>query len=459
MSPSFSHPEMNPTETLDALRDSTEAFIAFQNLTPDGFMLFDAVRDNAGVIIDFRWTFVNPAAARIVNRDAGDLLGKRLLDEIPHNREEGLFAAYAKVMETGTTWYNEFRYDHDGITGWFRTTAAKANDKLALSFADITEIHKEQERAKRLLDGVIAFVGVLSPEGILQDANEPAVTASGLERSALIGTPFWDCYWWNFDPAGQERLRQAVAAAARGERVRYDAEIRVVGDHRIWIDFQMVPVMNADGVVTEIIPSGVDITERKQAEAQRELLMNELSHRVKNTLATIQSIAGQTIRTAATTDEFRASFSARLRSIAASHDLLVASHHETASLAALINNQVRSYAANEDQLKLVGEDKLLDGDVAHGLGLVLHELATNASKYGALSVPTGTVTISWDVQESAETRTLSLNWIESGGPPVTPPTRQGFGTRLIERSLASDNDDVAITYAPDGVQCRLELEL
>ena len=315
------------------------------------------------------------------------------------------------------------------------------------------------ERVRKVMDSVLAFVGVLSTDGTLLEANEPAVQAAGVGRDELIGRPFWDCYWWSFSEETQARLRAAVATAATGERVRYDAEVRVAGDGRIWIDFQLVPMLDEHGRVVELIPSGVDITERKHAEAHREFLLRELSHRVKNTLASIQSMAGQTLRGTSSPDEFRTTFGARLRAIAASHDLLVESNHENVRLLDLIRGQVGPYAADDARLVLEGDDLVLPGESAHALGLILHELATNAAKYGALSAPEGVVRIAWRAWDRSDMPGLAIDWRETGGPSVEVPERRGFGTRLIERSLATEGGSGSIDYAPEGVHARLELGL
>ncbi len=154
------------------------AFLAFHDMTPDGFMMFRPVRE-AGKIVDLEWTFVNKAAGNIIGREPAELIGKHLLVEMPGNKDEGLFDAYTRVIETGQTWQNEFHYDHGDITAWFRTTATKSGDGLALSFADISESRAGEERLKSLIDGVLAFVGVLSLDGILLEANEPAIAAAG----------------------------------------------------------------------------------------------------------------------------------------------------------------------------------------------------------------------------------------------------------------------------------------
>jgi two-component system, sensor histidine kinase PdtaS len=138
---------------------------------------------------------------------------------------------------------------------------------------DVTEARRAQavlearaDDVRRVLDGVIAFVGRLDPDGTLTEANQPAIDAGGIRREDVIGRKFWDCYWWSFSEASQARLRAAVARAAGGEAQRYDAEIRVTGDGRMWIDFQLIPQRGADGRVIEIVPSAVDITERRRAE-------------------------------------------------------------------------------------------------------------------------------------------------------------------------------------------------
>lgn len=142
--------------------------------------------------------------------------------------------------------------------------------RLVLStVVDVTDAHRAQRRiesserfTRRVLDGVLAFVGVLSLDGTLLEANQPAIDAAGLPREAFIGKPFWDAYWWSHDPAVQARLREAVERAGRGEVVRYDVEIRVANEGRLWIDFQLAPLRNSQGEVTHLVPSATDLSQR-----------------------------------------------------------------------------------------------------------------------------------------------------------------------------------------------------
>ncbi|MCI4646132.1 MAG: PAS domain S-box protein [Hyphomonadaceae bacterium] len=445
-----------------ALEESEARFRAVQETSPDGFMTFEAVRDKSGTICDLRWTYINAAAERIVGRSADDLNGKLLLEEMPGNREEGLFDAYVQVIETGQTWQNEFRYDHDGIKAHFHTTAARAGNGLAVSFADITALRHSEERLRRVLNNVVAFIGVLSLDGTLLVANEPALAAADLTREDVIGKPFWDCFWWNYSEESKNLIREAVRRAAEGETVRFDAEIRVANNVPMHIDFQLAPNYDDSGEIIDLIPSGVDITERKRAEKHREMLLQELSHRVKNTLATVQAMAGHTMRTSSDFESFQTAYRGRLQAIARCHELLVATNHTKVNLRSLIETQIRALTRDDGtSLEICGKPLVLGGEAAHAFGLVLHEMATNAAKYGALSTPKGKVHISWgDSLGDDGIKCIEIIWKESGGPPVMPPKKRGFGSLLIEQSLSHGlGGTTSISYAQSGLDARFRLPL
>ena len=448
---------------------------------------------------------------------------------------------------------------------------------------EVTEARRAQaalearaDDVRRILDGVIAFVGRLDPDGTLTEANQPAIDAAGIAREDVIGRKFWDCFWWSFSDASQARLKTAVADAARGEAQRYDVEIRVAGDGRMWIDFQLIPQRNAEGHVIEIIPSAVDITERRRAEealrtnldrlrtilttaqvgiaiahadggvteanrsfldmigrtvrelrageidwrdhvsldtalawrrllrdrtlgplemtlrrrdgreiptlasaglldtprrelvgffldrtrqeadaAHRELLLLELKHRVKNMLATAQAIARQTARHHEG-DALVETFTGRLHAMARAHDLITERNTGEVCLRDLILAQVGPYATRDGQIDWGGPPMQVPADVANSFGLVLHELATNAAKYGALSVSDGSVSVRWQAEAAGER--VRILWTERGGPPVTPPRRRGFGTTLIESSLShAHGGELALAYDPAGFRADMSL--
>lgn len=226
-----------------------------------------------------------------------------------------------------------------------------------------------------------------------------------------------------------------------------------------FLDFIYQPMRGRDGRIWGVFVEGSDMTDRVLAERQQKLLVDELNHRVKNVLATVQAIAAQTLRTNPDPAEFREAFESRLVGLSATHDLLTATSWRSASLRDVVLVEFRPYGA--ERYVLEGPHVDLAPAEALALGLVFHELATNAAKYGALSTPEGCVEVRWSVSGAVETgRTLSLDWEERGGPPVRPPERRGFGSRLIERSLKGPLQGHAqLVFAPDGLCCHVDLPL
>lgn len=209
-----------------------------------------------------------------------------------------------------------------------------------------------------------------------------------------------------------------------------------------------------DGAVVGAVSVSLDISERKRSDVQRQLLINELNHRVKNTLATVQSIALQTLRGAASTAEARDALSDRLVALAKVHDVLTRESWEGADLRDIVANATEPHGGAE-RFSLDGPPVWLSPALSLSLSLALHELATNAAKYGALSHEGGRVTIAWQVAEAR----LTLRWAESDGPPVKPPTREGFGSRLIRSLSAEIGATATVDYAPQGVICVIEAPL
>jgi two-component sensor histidine kinase len=197
----------------------------------------------------------------------------------------------------------------------------------------------------------------------------------------------------------------------------------------------------------------VDVSERKANEDQLRLLLRELTHRSKNLLAVIHAIARQTASRTRSVEDFLDRFSARLCAIGCSHDLLIADNWQGASLRMLVEQQLGEHAEQfGETIAIEGEDVMLKPEAVHNLGLALHELATNAQKYGSLSDPRGQVRIEWQFCEEASK--LKLVWQERGGPPVTPPQRSGFGRAMIETVIGQALEgDVSLSFPPKGVRC------
>lgn len=328
------------------------------------------------------------------------------------------------------------------------------------------ERRASEDRLRRVIDNLFAFVGLLSLEGTLIEANKAPLEAAGLTREDVIGRRFWDCPWWTWSPDVVSRLRLAIAEAAAGETVRYDAEIMVKHGQHVIIDFQIAPLRDAEGQITHLVPSGIDITERKQREEHIHLLMREITHRSKNLLAVIQAMARQSRIGSRTVQEFESRFSARLQALAASHDLLVQRNWHGVSLADMVRSQLGHLVDQRaSRIKIDGPYVVVAPEAAQNIGMALHELSTNAAKYGALSVSQGRVEVSWcvgvagsDGPEGAGANggDLEITWVERGGPRVEPPASKGFGHVVMEHVAARAlNGHSTLTFAPDGVRWSL----
>ena len=256
----------------------------------------------------------------------------------------------------------------------------------------------------------------------------------------------------------EDRQGQADAVAqAVANRTDLHVEYRAIwpdGSER-WIRISGRTRTGADGQLS-IVGVSQDVTERRLADERQALLLHELNHRVKNTLATVQSVASLTRRSAENSDP-RAwnAFIDRLHGLAKTHDLLTASQWQGALLEDVLKNELEPYQdAMRQRIRLRGPRINLQPSAVLALGLAIHELATNAIKYGSLSVPDGKVHVMWAVTAGHNPPALLVEWVESGGPPVKQPERQGFGTKLIQRGLAQQlGGEIKLDFAPGGGRC------
>ncbi|CAN7239796.1 PAS domain-containing protein [Phenylobacterium sp. LjRoot219] len=256
------------------------------------------------------------------------------------------------------------------------------------------------------------------------------------------------------------RVAGEAAAADASRRKRNELEYRIRRPDGAVRNVVSVSdrMLGPDGRIQRVVGVFDDVTERRRAEQRQRMLINELNHRVKNTLATVQSIAAQTLRAAPDLPSARASFEARLLALAAAHDLLNAESWHGALLPDVVASAMAPFESRQrPQISRSGPPVWLTPQQALGFSMALHELATNAVKYGALSGPDGRVTIHWSRQEDDE---LVLSWAEQGGPPVVPPDRPGFGSRLLQRSLARElAGEAALTFAPEGVRWQIRFKM
>jgi two-component sensor histidine kinase len=251
-----------------------------------------------------------------------------------------------------------------------------------------------------------------------------------------------------------------VQRAARGEEVsNFEEEVRFNDSTSRYLFGNATPLRDADGNPCGAVSAFVDITARKKAEEQRDLLVAELNHRVKNTLATVISIAQQSFSRNSNVDEARRSFAARIRALAKTHSRLAEANWSGVSFEAMLLDELGPYFHEDGgNVRISGPPVEFSAKGALTLGMAIHELATNAAKHGALSTRSGSVDVAWTVD--AEDERLRIRWTETGGPTVRPPARSGFGRLLLERALASDlAGDVQLDFAEDGLKCALAIPL
>lgn len=292
-------------------------------------------------------------------------------------------------------------------------------------------------------------------DGVVTSWNAGAMRIFGYSAEEMIGRSIK-----RIIPAElQAEEDDILARLRRGERIDHFDTVRVAKDgRRVQISLTVSPVRDSAGVIVGASKVGRDVGERKRHEEMQRLLLNELNHRVKNTLATIQAIASQSMRRAADPGEFVTSFNGRVKALAGAHDLLVQSQMRGTALLDLMRQQVALGPEDGTRLSFSGPDVTLEPRIAVQLALVLHELATNARKYGALSVPEGRLEVVWTLRADGE-RVLALSWTESGAPGVRAPESRGFGTTLIERSLGSNGGTAMMDYSADGLRCSITLPL
>jgi two-component sensor histidine kinase len=243
---------------------------------------------------------------------------------------------------------------------------------------------------------------------------------------------------------------------ASGEAKRTEVPLEDAPGIR-WHDLHIEPLRNEAGEVVGLTCASVDVTERKEGEAHLRLLLRELTHRSKNLLAVIQAMARQTARHSGSVDSFLTQFAARLQALAASHDLLVRESWYGASLGELIRSQLGGYLeGSANQVSIEGPSIALKPEAAQNLGLALHELAVNAAEFGALSVPSGRVSITWSQRDGGDDNSVELDWQERLGPKVKIRRRKGFGSMVIERNLARALDaEVNLDFDPSGLRCHI----
>jgi PAS domain S-box-containing protein len=427
----------------------------------------------------WRFTYINRAAESYFGIPRQEMLERVLWDIFPNSRGTELKQRYEEVCASGVP--ASFEADSVGMPGrYLEFHVFPYNGGLGVSFRDWTErrrieeeLRESEARLSSLADNVPAcMVYQLSDAAEFQNRrliylSKTCERLTGVPAEEVQANP---ALLYNLVlPEYRERML-AMELEAYKARKSFDMEIEMwharTGEIR-WHRLVVTPRLLSNGsYIWDALQ--VDITDHKRAEEHLRLMINELNHRVKNTLATVQSLAAQSfhqlgLRGAGDLDSARSAFEARLFALARGHDVLTRENWESASLADVIDQACapyRNHPGEVSRIEAEGPDLRVTPSMVLSLSMALHELCTNALKYGSLGASGGGIRISWSVAAASTGPRLNMRWEEHGGPPVTLPTRTGFGSRLIQYGLARElNGTVRLVYDPGGVVCTIDVPL
>jgi PAS domain S-box-containing protein len=450
-----------------ALRESEVRYHSLFNSIDEGFCVIEKIEGGAGDAVDFRYLEANPACA--TQSGMSGMVGKTIRQALP-DEPEGWCFLYDTVLSTG----KPIRFERELVSHgrMLELYAFRVEDKthrrVAVIFKDITErkraeavLRESEERFHTLFE--LGPVGVYSCDasGAIQNFNHRAAELWGRLPALEDANERFCGSFKLFRPDGNfmphEQCPMAEVISGKISEAR-DAEVLIErpDGSEVSVVVNIRPLKNERGEITGAINCFYDITERKEAERRQQFLMNELAHRSKNLLAVIASIASRSLSGTRTLTEAREVLTHRIQALARSQSALLTGGFEGAPIAEIIRLEFEGFS---DQIKSDGPDVLLSPRVAQTFALVVHELATNATKYGALSLPDGQVAIRWSIEGAGAEARFKFQWQERNGPPVVPPTRQGFGHMVIEKAAAQDFGPPKIRFASEGLRYDIDAPL
>jgi PAS domain S-box-containing protein len=407
--------------------------------------------------LDAKWRLVdsNAAAERLFNCNREDMLGCRYCDLAGLGQDTAFAALVQKVAATQAPEQAEVQFRDRGRPRLLAMRAFPLVDGIGAIWNDITAARAAERRLalsearyREVAGGVPAAAWMSRADGKLVFVNQAMIAALGRSRRELLGHGWMDA----IDPEDRPKLTAAREhARANHSSVHYQGRFRRPDGSLRIIQLYGRPRFDALGTFCGHVGIATDVTKAREAEQRQNLLINELNHRVKNTLATVQSLVRQTLREHLASSDLEQALTERLLALSTAHDVLNRETWKGADLTDLLNDLLRPYEA-PGRVSTGGPKVWISPKTAIALAMVVHELATNATKYGALSSPHGRVELHWTTDEA----TVALEWREVGGPPVAKPERSGFGSlllgRMLERELGAGAE---IVYASEGLTCRL----
>lgn len=319
------------------------------------------------------------------------------------------------------------------------------------------ELQSAETRLRRTLDGLVPLVFMTDTNGQVVGANRAAIESVGNDEAEITGRPIDKLPLWENDAANRDALHVAIVRAAAGEERRLDVLSGETEQGQAVYDVAVRPVATENGQISHLVVSALDVSERVEAAETERLLMRELDHRMKNTLQVVQGVVRRTAHSHKTVEAFEAALLGRITTMARAHDLLARERWLGADLRTVVLQELQPFEQGHSII-VTGSPIRINPKGALAFALAIHELGTNAIKYGALSVEDGRLEIDWSFEGEDTGRRLVFRWRESKGPAVSIPERRGFGSLLLERSITYDLDGkTVLDFAPEGVSCRIEI--
>jgi len=420
----------------------------------DAFMLVDH---------DFNVLEMNAEAVRIDGRGREAVVGRTLWEAWP-DLEPQTEANYRRAMaERVPLSFDDHYVFQNRKEGWFEARVYPVSEGIALFYREVTEAREAALRLQLSEESLRLATDAAEIGTWDLDVRTGVLTWSERTRamfgiSATEPVSMGDFYEI-LDPEDREATRAAFEAALDpAKRTIYDVEYRAIGknDQRVrWVAAKGKGLFNAEGRCVRALGTAIDITARKEAEERLHLLMREVDHRANNLLAVVQGTVS--LSQAGDAARLKEVIAGRVQALARAHQLLSDARWAGASLKRLVEEELLAFQLGDDtRVRVIGEDVSLSPAAAQSIAMALHELATNAAKYGALSAPDGRVEIAWSVQGER----LALRWSERGGPPVRPPSRKGLGSTILSRAVSGAvGGDTRLDWRPEGLVCEIELPL
>ena len=397
----------------------------------------------------------------LIDSDAG----RPITDIVSRLSYEHLARDVGRVLRTLTTLHQEVALADGGASYIMRILPYRTVDNVisgvVITFVDITERKRNEEALARLAAIIAhsheAIIGT-SPDGTITTWNAGAERMYGYGADEAVGRPLSFLSEKDHQDEMSEIFDRLKRPPAQPGII--DTERLTKDGRRIFVSFTASPIRNEAGRLVGAAVVERNTTERRQAERRQQLLLAELNHRVKNTLASVLSIAASTRQSSDTLDSFGRSFEGRVQSLASAHELLAENVWAGIDLRQLLVEELKPYHEGKDPPVFSGGEVFLPSRPALVFAMVFHELSTNAAKYGALSGPGGSIKVGWRIVKASGAGLLRLAWSERGGPRTEKPACEGFGLSFVKRSIAYELHGTAeMLFKPGGLQCRIEVPM